>query len=228
MVPESAGRAAGPLVKVTLCEVGLSFQVQVTLLPFFTTTLEGLNEMFCRLTAPEVGGAAAGAETVWGVADPMLSVALATPFAPVVLCAGLTPPPPDATVQFTTTPGTAQLLASNALTLSPVGSGLLKYHACVSPPFFTSWVAAPGVQGPVPPPLLPPPHAARRDATASAARRAARLIASPLARGSLRRDDRQCERSRTHVRCASARGANRVSYPREPQVPLPRPRRARP
>src|ERR1043166_9057468 len=64
MVPESAGRAAGPLVKVTLCEVGLSFQVQVTLLPFFTTTLEGLNEMFCRLTAPEVGGAAAVAENV--------------------------------------------------------------------------------------------------------------------------------------------------------------------
>src|ERR1051326_1191217 len=97
MVPESAGRAAGPLVKVTLCEVGLSFQVQVTLLPFFTTTLEGLNEMFCRLTAPGVGGAAAVAENVsvgsvviagvavtdWGVDDPMLSVALATPFAPV-------------------------------------------------------------------------------------------------------------------------------------------------
>src|ERR1041384_7081237 len=127
MVPESAGRAAGPLVKVTLCEVGLSFQVQVTLLPFFTTTLEGLNEMFCRLTAPEVGGAAAVAENVsagsvviagvavpyWGVTGPMLSAAPAAPFAPVVLCAGLPPRPRDATVQFTTTPGTAQLLASN-------------------------------------------------------------------------------------------------------------------
>src|SRR5437870_11918997 len=91
-----------------------------------------------------------------GVDDPMLSAALATPEALVVLCAGLTPPPPDATVQLTTTPGTTQLFASSALTLSAAGSGLLKYQTCASPPVFTSCVAAPGVQGPVPPPPSPP------------------------------------------------------------------------
>jgi hypothetical protein len=95
------------------------------------------------LTAPEVAGVEAVAENVsvgrlvmagvavtdCGVDPPILSVALATPFAPVVLCAGLTPPPPDATAQLTTTPGTAQLFASSALTLNAVGSGLSKNHA---------------------------------------------------------------------------------------------------
>jgi hypothetical protein len=68
------------------------------------------------------------AVTDCGVDDPILSVALATPDALVVLCAGLTPPPPDATAQFTTTPGTGQLLASRAVTLNGDGSGLLKYQ----------------------------------------------------------------------------------------------------
>jgi hypothetical protein len=95
------------------------------------------------LTAPAVGGAAAVAEKVivgrlviagvavtdCGVVDPMLSVALATPDALVELCAGLTAPPlPVATAQLTTTPGTAQLLASLATTLNAAGSGLLKYQ----------------------------------------------------------------------------------------------------
>ena len=89
MLPESVGRGVGPLVNVTLCCVAPSFQVQVTVLPLCTTTLEGLNAMFCRVTAPEVGGAAAVAENVsvgsvviagvavtdCGVDDPMLSVA---------------------------------------------------------------------------------------------------------------------------------------------------------
>src|SRR5205814_4806783 len=198
--------------------------------------------MFCRVTAPEVGGAAAVAENVsvgsvviagvavtdCGVDDPMLSVALATPFVPVVLCAGVTLPPPDATTQLMTTPGTAQLFASSALTLSAAGSRLLKYQGCASPPFFTSWVATPGVQGPVPLPLSPPPHAARSDATATAARRAARLIASPPGRGSRRPDARRWGRSRTHVRCASARGANRVSSPPAAQAVHPLPQRGRP
>src|SRR5438552_4634410 len=133
------------------------------------TMLAGLKAMFFRLTAPVVGGAVAVAVKVTGllspvkvavtdcvVDPPMLSFALATPFVPVVPCAGVTPPPPDATAQLTTTPGTAQLLASSALTLNAAGSGLLKYHGWASPPFFTSCVAAPGVQGPVPPPPFPP------------------------------------------------------------------------
>src|SRR5205823_6133160 len=149
------------------------------MLPVLTTTFAGLNAMFFRLTALEVGGAAAVAVKVTGLLSPVkvavtdcgvdpptLSFVLATPDALVVLCVGLTPPPPDATAQLMTTPGTAQLFASSALTLNSVGSGLLKYHACPSPPFFTSWLAAPGVQGPVPL-LPPPPHASRRNPTPS-------------------------------------------------------------
>src|SRR5207253_7760947 len=138
-----AGNGGGPLVNVRVCSTPPEFQVQVTVPPTCTTLLAGLKELLTTLTAPEVAGADAVAEKVsvgrlvragvaltdCGVDDPMLSVALATPFVPVVLCAGLTPPPPDATAQLMTTPGTAQLFASNALTLSPAGSGLLKYHA---------------------------------------------------------------------------------------------------
>lgn len=105
--------------------------------------LLGLKELFMTLTAPEVGGVVAVAENVnvgsvviagvavtdCGVDDPTLSLAVATPFEPVVLCAGLTLPPPDATAQLMTTAGTAQLFASSALTLKPAGSWLLKYQA---------------------------------------------------------------------------------------------------
>jgi len=103
------------------------------------TMLAGLKAVFFRLTAPVVGGALAVAVnvtevdrpvnvavTVCGLLDPTLSVVLAIPDALVVLCAALTPPPPDAGAQLMTTPGTAQLFASRALTLSPAGSGLLK------------------------------------------------------------------------------------------------------
>src|SRR5439155_26999879 len=83
-----------------------------------------------------------------------------TPVTLVVLWAGLTPPPPEPTAQFTTTPGTGQLLASRAVTLKGVGSGLSRYHAAGSPFVFTSCVAGPGVQGPVPPPPSPPPPSA--------------------------------------------------------------------
>src|SRR5437764_286696 len=173
-------RTGRPLVNVTLCGVGSSFQVQVTMLPVLTTTFAGLNAMFFRLTAPEVGGAAAVAVKVTGLLSPVkvavtdcgvdpptLSFVLATPDAVVVLCVGLTTPPPDATAQLTTTPGTAQLFASSALTLNAAGSGLSKNHACASPPFFTSCVAAPGVQGAVPPPFFPP-HAKPSTAVPSA------------------------------------------------------------
>jgi hypothetical protein len=114
----------------------------VTVLPALTATLLAWKKLSFTLTAPAVGGAAAVAEKVivgrlviagvavtdCGVVDPMLSVALATPDALVELCAGLTPPPPVAGAQLTTTPGTAQFLASFARTLNAAGSGLLKYQ----------------------------------------------------------------------------------------------------
>src|SRR5713226_1994360 len=132
--------------------------------------------MLIRSTAAEVGGAVALAlnVTVWrvmmlGVAvmlcrlwDPTLSDALATPVASVVLWAGPTPPPPDATLQFTTTPGTPRLVASSAVTLSSVGSGLLKYQPCPSPPPLT------------------PPHAASHSAPPKAVIRRARFIGSSV------------------------------------------------
>src|SRR5258708_1897119 len=55
--------------------------------------------------------------------------------------------------------GTGQPLASRAVTLNDAGSGLLKYQGAGSPAVFTSCVAAPGMQGPIPPP--PPPPQAR-------------------------------------------------------------------
>ena len=71
---------------------------------------------------------------------------------------------PDVTAQLTTTLGTAQLLASRAVTRKGEGSGLLKYQVPGSPTVFTSCVAAPGVQGPMPPPPPPPQAAASRAA----------------------------------------------------------------
>jgi hypothetical protein len=131
-----------------------------------------LKELLFTLTSADVGGADALAVNVTGVArpanvavtvcgllDPMLSVVVATPVAPVVVWTGLTAPPPDATAQFTTTPGTAQVFASRAVTLKGPGSGLFRYHAAGSPLVFTSCVAAPGMQGPMPPPLPPPRQA---------------------------------------------------------------------
>src|SRR5437870_4147642 len=144
-------------------------QVQVTVPPLWITALPGLNTLSLTDTAADVGGVDALtvnvsgvcrpvklAETFCGLVEPMLSVVVATPAVPVVLWLGLTPPPPDATAQFTTTPGTGQLFASLAVTLKGVGSGLSRYHAAGSPLVLTSCVATPGVQGPVPPPPPPP------------------------------------------------------------------------
>ena len=66
--------------------------------------------------------------TIWMVEPPTESVVLATPFASVVLCVGVTVPPPDATAHVMTTPGTARPSTSTAVTLKAVGSGLLKYQ----------------------------------------------------------------------------------------------------
>src|SRR2546430_4819105 len=103
------------------------------------------------------------AVTICGLLDPMLSVAVATPDALVVL-GEVTPPPPDPGAHVTATPGTGQLFASLAVTLKAAGRGLLKYQGAGSPLVLTSCVAAPGVHGPVPPPL-PPPHANRSNPT---------------------------------------------------------------
>src|SRR6266567_8210166 len=155
-------------------------QVQVTVPPLWITALPGLNTLSFTDTAADVGGADAVAVnvtgaarplnvavTVCGLVEPMLSAVAATPVVPVVLWVGLTAPPPDATAQFTTTPGTAQLFASRAVTFKAEGSGLSKYQLCASPPVFTSCVAAPGVQGPVPPPPSPP-HASTSSPAPSA------------------------------------------------------------
>src|SRR5207249_8112442 len=155
-------------------------QVHVTVPPLWITALPGLNTLSLTGPAADVGGADAVAVTVTGAArpvnvavtvcglvEPMLSAVAATPVVPVALWVGLTAPPPDATAQFTTTPGTGQPLASRAVTLKAAGSGLLKYQLCASPPVFTSCVAAPGVQGPVPPPPSPP-HASTSSPAPSA------------------------------------------------------------
>src|SRR5213595_2710982 len=92
------------------------------------------------------------------VEEPTESVVVATPLASVVLCTGFTLPPPDVTAHVTTTPGTARPLASCAVTLRSVGSGLLKYQLCASPPLFVRSVGGPG--GDVPPPPPPPQESA--------------------------------------------------------------------
>jgi len=116
-------------------------QVQVTIPPLWITALPGLNTLSFTDTAADVGGADAVAVNVTGAARPVnvavtvcglvaptLSAVVATPAALVVLWAGLTPPPPEPTAQFTTMPGTGQLLASRTITLRGVGSGLLTYQ----------------------------------------------------------------------------------------------------
>ncbi len=163
-----------------MCPVFPEFHVHVTVPPTFTFAVAGLKELLATLTPTAVGAPDAVAVNVTGVArplnvavtvcglvDPMLSAVAATPLVPVVLWVGLTAPPPDATAQFTTTPGTAQLFASRAVTFKAEGSGLSKYQLCASPPIFTSCVAAPGVQGPVPPPPSPP-HASTSSPAPSA------------------------------------------------------------
>src|SRR5712664_2800799 len=141
------------------------------------TLLSGEKLLLLTVSAADVGGVVALAVNVTGVgrpvnvavtvcvdAEPRLSVALAVPLASVVLWAGEIVPPPDPTAQLTTTPGTAQLLASRAVTRKGEGSGLLMYQVPGSPMVFTSCVAAPGVQGPMPPPPPPPQAAASRAA----------------------------------------------------------------
>jgi len=132
-VVELEGSGAGPPVYVTLCGVSPEFHVHVTVPPVCTTMLEGLKKLLFTATAPDVGGAAAWAVnirigspaveavavTVCVVAEaPSVCVVVATPLALVVLCEGLTEPSSAvAGAQVTTTPGTAQLFASRAVTL---------------------------------------------------------------------------------------------------------------
>ena len=114
---------------MTLCEVVPEFHVHVTVPPTCTIAVAGLKELLATLTPRAVGAPDAVAVNVTGVArplnvavtvcglvDPMLSAVAATPLVPVVLWVGLTAPPPDATAQLPTTPGTAQLFASRAVT----------------------------------------------------------------------------------------------------------------
>src|SRR5438445_13152921 len=103
------------------------------------------------------------------VEEPTESDVVANPLALVVLVVGLTAPAPELTAHVTTTFGTACPAASSAVTLSGVGSGLLKYQLCASPPLFTRSVAGPG--GCVPPPPPPPPHSTAPSTAANAASR---------------------------------------------------------
>src|SRR3989442_13498126 len=111
------------------------------------------------------------------VEEPTESDVVANPLALVVLVVGLTAPAPEVTAHVTTTFGTARPLASCAVTLKGVGSGLLKYQLCASPPLTTSCVGGPG--GCVPPP--PPPHSKAPNSAANDASRFKRVnrIASP-------------------------------------------------
>jgi len=131
---------------VTLCRVVPEFHVHVTVPPVCTTVSRGVKEKSLTLTPTAVGGAnpiSANvtadwmpeklALTVW-IVEEIESIVVATPFALVVLCAGFTPP--DVTAHVTTTPGTGRPLTSIAVTLNGVGSGLLKYQVCASPPLF--------------------------------------------------------------------------------------------
>jgi len=115
------------------------------------TALSGLKLLLLTVTPAVAGGVPALAVNVTGVGrpvsvavtvccgdEPRLSAVVATPLALVVLWAGETAPSPDATAQLTATPGTGHPLASRAVTLRAVGSGLLKYHEPGSPVVFTS------------------------------------------------------------------------------------------
>jgi hypothetical protein len=82
--------------------------------------------------------------TVWRVEEPSESVVLATPLTSVVLCRGLTSPPPDVTDHVTTTPRTARPLASTTVTLKGDGNGLLKNQLCASPPLIKKSLGGPG------------------------------------------------------------------------------------
>src|SRR3989454_12540259 len=113
------------------------------------------------------------------VEEPTESDVVANPLALVVLVVGLTAPAPELTAHVTTTFGTACPAASSAVTLSGVGSGLLKYQLCASPPLFTRSVGGPG--GCVPPPP-PPPHSTAPSTAPNAAsrfRRANRIGSLP-------------------------------------------------
>jgi len=131
---------------VTLCRIVPEFHVHVTVPPIFTAVSRGVKAVFVTLTPGVVGGAdpisvnvtadwmpGKLAVTVW-IVEEIESIVVATPLALVVLCAGFTPP--DVTVHVTTTPGTGRPLTSIAVTLNGVGSGLLKYQLCASPPLF--------------------------------------------------------------------------------------------
>jgi hypothetical protein len=147
-VGELVGNAPGAVKYVTSCRVVPEFHVHVTIPPARTIVSRGVKAKLVTLTPTAVGGADPTsvnvaalanpvklAATLWSVEDPRESIVVATPFALVVLCAGLTPPSP-VTAHVTTTPGTGWPLTSTAVTLNGVGSGLLKYQFCASPPLF--------------------------------------------------------------------------------------------
>ena len=63
----------------------------------------------------------------------------------VVVVAGATEPPPDTTVQLTTTPARPLPKLSTTVTVSGWGSGALTTPTCRSPEVLTSRFAAPGI-----------------------------------------------------------------------------------
>jgi len=160
-VGELVGNAPGAVRYVTLCRVVPEFHVHVTVPPVCTAVSRGANRLLLTLTPTAVDGAdpisvnvaafdrpVKLALTVWSVEEPRESIVLATPFALVVLCAGLTPP--DVAAHVTITPGTGRPLGSSAITLSETGSGLLKYQLCPSPPLFARSVGGPAGWVPFP------------------------------------------------------------------------------
>jgi len=181
-VGELVGNEPGAVKYVTLCRVVPEFHVHVTVPPVCTAVSRGAKRLLLTLTPTAVDGAdpisvkvaafdrpAKLAATLWNVEDPRESIVVATPFALVVLCAGLTPP--DVAAHVTITPGTGRPLGSSAITLSETGSGLLKYQLCPSPPLFARSVGGPG--GDVPSPL----HASKNNPTAHVSSRSHRANA---------------------------------------------------
>jgi hypothetical protein len=87
------------------------------------------------------------AVTVWDpTCEPSVCVAVAWPFAPVVLWSGAIDPPPDVTAQSTVTPETPFPNASDALTEYGIGSADPARADCASPPERASCDADAGLE----------------------------------------------------------------------------------
>src|SRR5215470_4052759 len=108
------------------------------------------------------------AVTTWTEAAPSVRTVWAMPLESVESTPGvrLLPPPLPVTIaQSTRTPGTVLLLASVTVTLKAMGSALLWYHDCPSPPAFATRAGGPGgvvVSELQAKPRRPPTTAARR------------------------------------------------------------------